>query len=104
MEKTITFSRSEMMQLQQLEMERQQLLAQIGEIMLNLESARKSLDTCNEKRNQFVRGIILNNGIGQFKSVRPTENGMVVIIPDEEPEPQIAKVNGGIDAHEKSAS
>jgi hypothetical protein len=97
MEKSIAFSPIETALFQQMEQERTNALAQIGALMMDLETAKKNLEMANERRNTFVKQIIAGNGINQFESVRPSREGLVVSIP----EPMI-RPNGAENASELS--
>ena len=93
MEKSITFSSSESSQSQQIEQERTQILAQIGTLMMDLETAKKLLDSATERRNAFVRQIVSSAGIYRFDSVRPVKDGLIVTVPDDSSK---FRPNGGI--------
>jgi uncharacterized membrane-anchored protein len=92
MEKLIEYGQGEIAISRQLDFERIQALAQVGALMLDLETAKKHLDFCNEKRNNFVKQVLANNGITQFDSARPTKEGVVATIPDEL---KLGRPNGG---------
>jgi 2-polyprenyl-3-methyl-5-hydroxy-6-metoxy-1,4-benzoquinol methylase len=80
MEKTITFNQNEQMQSHQIEQERTQILAQVGALMMDLETSKKALDTINERRNTFIRAVLSSNGISSFESCRPTRDGVMVTV------------------------
>ena len=82
MEKTIKWEHSEAMTMQAIEQERLQALAQVGALMLDLETAKKNLDTANEKQKSAVRQILASRGIERVESARPIQGGLVVSIPD----------------------
>lgn len=82
MEKTIKWEGAEVFQVQQIEQEKTQVLAQIGALMLDLETAKKNLETVNEKFKAVVKQAIQSRGINQFDSARPMPGGVSLTIPD----------------------
>lgn len=83
MEKTIRFEHSEMSQMAQIEQERIQALAQIGALMMDLETVKKQLETINERNKAAVRKILSDRGIDNVVSVRPIQGGLVATLPEE---------------------
>lgn len=96
MDKLITFTSNEVAQARTIEEERTQALAQIGALYMDLDAAKKGLDTCNDRRTTFFRQVLANSGIHQFESARATKDGIVVTIPNELIEKN--KPNGAADA------
>lgn len=83
MEKTIKWEPSEAMQIQQLEQERVNTLAQIGALMMDLDTAKKGLEGVNERHKSTIRQILQARGITQYDSGRPIQGGIVLNVPDE---------------------
>ena len=82
MEKTIKFEHSEMAAMSQIEQKRMQALAQIGALMMDLETAKKMLEQANEENKTTIRKILMDRGIDQVQSVRPIQGGIVAVLPD----------------------
>lgn len=83
MEKTIKFEHSEMAQMAQIEQERIQTLAQIGALMMDLETVKKQLEGINERNKAAVRKILSDRGIDNVVSVRPIQGGLVATLPED---------------------
>lgn len=82
MEKTIKWEPTEAPVMQQLEFERMQTLAQIGALMMDLDNAKKNLESINERQKVAIRQALNARGIDRFDSARPTPGGLTLQIPD----------------------
>lgn len=87
MEKMIRWENAELPQMQAIETERIQILAQIGALMMDLDVAKKNLDALNGRHKAAIQQVLQNRGIGQFESARPVQGGVMLQIPD--------TINGG---------
>lgn len=94
MEKTIQFNQGETIQSMQIEQERINALAQVGALMLDLETAKKNLEAVSERRSSFIKQVIASNGFSQFESARQVKNGIVVTVADD-----LTKSNGAGDGY-----
>lgn len=92
MEKTIKWDQNEIPVMQSIDNERTQCLAQIGALMMELENAKKNLDTINGRQRSAVQQAISSRGIMQFESARPILGGVVLQVPEE-----TGRINGGGD-------
>ena len=86
MEKTIKWEHSEAIQMQQIEQERVAVLAQIGALMMDLENAKKALESINDRNKSTIKQILNNRGMDQVESVRPIPGGLLVTVPDRKAE------------------
>lgn len=88
MEKTIKWEGAEISQMQSIEQERTQVLAQIGALMMDLENAKKNLETVNGKHKSLIQQALTSRGINQFESARPVQGGISITVSEQ-------VVNGG---------
>ena len=82
MEKMIKWEASEAMQMQAIDQEKLQILAQIGALMMDLDTAKKNLETVNGKQKIAIQQIASNHGVNQIESARPVPGGIVLQVPD----------------------
>lgn len=82
MEKTIKWESSEDMQLKVIENEKTQVLAKIGVLMMDLDNAKRDLESINGRQKAIFQQAIQNKGITQFESARPIPGGIVLQIPE----------------------
>ena len=82
MEKTIKWDASEDMQMRTIENDRTQVLARIGALMMDLDTAKKDLETVNGRQRSVIQQSLQSKGITQFESARPIPGGLVLQIPD----------------------
>ena len=73
MEKTIKWEQNEIMQMSNLEQERTKTLAQIGALMMDLETAKKNLEAINERHKSAIQQALQTRGVSQFESARPIQ-------------------------------
>ena len=90
MEKTIRWDQTESVQMTGIDNERTKILAQIGSLMMDLEQARKMLDSLNERHKVAIQQALTNHGVNQFESARPINGGVILQLSDSP-----AQVNGG---------
>lgn len=82
MEKTIKWEPTEATQMQTIEGERTQILAQIGALMMDLENAKKSLDNVNGRHKVAIQQALQSRGINQFETARPIQGGVILQMSD----------------------
>lgn len=83
MEKTIRWENSEEVQMRMIENDRTQILAQIGALMMDLETAKKALDTVNARHKSAIQQALNSHGIGHFESARPIQGGVIISVPEQ---------------------
>jgi hypothetical protein len=76
-----------------LERERKDALAEIGGLSLQMEAARKTLDTVMARQEAYLRNMLTNRGVDRYDGVQLANNHMIVRLPDLAPE-VVAQVNG----------
>lgn len=106
MEKSYQLTQKEVSQLGQLDQERTQALAAIGALSLDMEQARKNLDSAAERQRGFIRQVVSARGVERFENARlqngavvvtlPTEPTLMPAPPMESDMPHIERVNGPI--------
>jgi hypothetical protein len=89
MEKQYVLESREAQQMAQIEQARTQALAQIGALMMDLETAKRSLEVATERHRAFVQSAVSSRGIERFENARVVNGSLVVALPDAP-----AKVNG----------
>jgi hypothetical protein len=85
MEKSYQLDQKEMNLLQPLDQERTNALATIGALSLDMETARKNLDTAAERQRAFIRQALINRGVDRFDNARIQNGALLVTIPDSNP-------------------
>jgi len=83
MEKQFNLDQRETALLEQLDKERQQALAMVGALSLDMEQARKQLDTAAERQRAFIRQALTTRGIDRYENARAQGNVLMVSLPDE---------------------
>jgi hypothetical protein len=99
MEKTFPLDQREAALLQQLDQERTQALAMVGALSLDMEQARKTLDTAAERQRGFIRQALSSRGIDRYENARTANGILLVTLPDQPvaiPEPEGARPNGSV--------
>jgi len=86
MEKSFQLDARETAALQQLDQERTNALAAVGALSLDMEQARKNLDTAAERQRAFIRQALMSRNIDAYDNAR-TQNGMLVVTLAEKPQP-----------------
>jgi hypothetical protein len=104
MEKTFQLDQKEQSMLAQVEQERTQALAAVGALSLDMEQARKNLDTAAERQRTFIRQILSNRGVERFENAGIRNGALVVSMPDPAAAPPLSldgrvpeRVNGPIE-------
>jgi hypothetical protein len=82
MEKTFQLDQKETGLLAQLDQERTQALAAVGALSLDMEQARKNLDSAAERQRGFIRQCLSSRGVEQFQNARMQNGALVVTMPE----------------------
>jgi hypothetical protein len=82
MEKQFQLSSQESMTMAAIDQARTQALAAIGALSLDMEQARKQLDTAVERQRSFIHAAVGARGIDEFATARVVNNALVVSLPD----------------------
>lgn len=82
MEKTYQLEQPEAAYLQQLDQERTQALAAVGALSLDMETARKNLDSVAERQRAFLQQALASRSVGKFENARMQDGALVVKLPD----------------------
>jgi hypothetical protein len=85
MEKTIALDQKEQTMLAAVDQERTQALAMVGALSLDMEQARKNLDTAAERQRSFIRQALVSRGIERYENARAQNGALIVSMPDEPP-------------------
>lgn len=83
MEKSFELEQRETALLGQLDQDRTQALAMIGALSLDMEQARKNLDTAAERQRAFIRQALIARGIDRYDNARAQNGTLFVTVPDE---------------------
>ena len=87
MEKTFPLESRETSALNLLDQQRTQALAAVGALSLDMEQARKNLETTAERQRAFLQQAVISRGIEQFDNARIQNGALVVTVPDVVPTP-----------------
>ena len=82
MEKAISLDQREIMGLSQIEQERTQALAAVGALSLDMENARKNLDSILGRQKNFIMMVLSNRGIDRYESARLIGREIIVNLPE----------------------
>jgi hypothetical protein len=93
MEKSFALDQKETVLLTQLDQERTQALAMVGALSLDMEQARKNLDTAAERQRSFIRQALIARGVDRFDNARVQNGALLVTLPDAMP--SLPLVEGG---------
>ena len=85
MEKSFQLDQKEITLLGQLDQERTQALAMVGALLLDLEQAKKNLDTAGERQRACVRQALTNRSVDRFDNARVQNGALLVTLPDQNP-------------------
>jgi hypothetical protein len=85
MEKSFALDQKETVLLTQLDQERTQALAMVGALSLDMEQARKNLDTAAERQRSFIRQALIARGVERFDNARVQNGSFLVTVPDAMP-------------------
>jgi len=98
MEKTFPLDKKEAMQLQQIDQERTQALAMIGALSLDMEAARKNLETASERQRNFIRTALEKRNVERYENAQVRNGALLATLPDETPlavpDIQVERLNG----------
>lgn len=81
-EKSFQLDQKETTLLGQLDQERTQALAMVGALSLDMEQARKNLDTAAERQRAFIRQALSNRNVERYDNARVQNGALLVAIPD----------------------
>lgn len=107
MEKVYHLDQKETAMLAQVDQERTNALAMVGALSLDMEQARKTLDSAAERQRSFIRQALSSRGVERYDNAR-AQNGALIVTTAEEPPtfsapsaeaavPRMDRVNGPID-------
>jgi hypothetical protein len=103
MEKTYNLDQIEQAMLTQVDQERTNALAMVGALSLDMEQARKNLDTAAERQRAFIRQALATRGVDRYENAKAQNGALIVTLPDS-PQPvsiatpqSIERVNGSPD-------
>jgi len=85
MERTFTLEQKELAMLSAVDQERTQALAMVGALSLDMEQARKNLDSAQERQRSFIRQALVSRGIERYENAQARNGTLIVTMPDEPP-------------------
>jgi hypothetical protein len=85
MEKTFQLDAREGNALQQFDQARTQALAMIGALTLDMEQAKKNLDSAAEQQRAFIRQALAVRNVDQYDNARAANGTLIVTVPDTPP-------------------
>ena len=101
MEKTYQLDQREAALFGQADQERTQALAVVGALSLDMETARKNLDTAAERQRMLIRQALSTRNVERYENARVQNGSLFVSLPDlpvAAPEPEggmvLDRVNG----------
>ncbi len=102
MQKAFSLQQHEISQANALDEERKSVLAQIGALTLDMETARAQLPNVEQKRREFLAGLVKQYVAGDYRSARLENGNLVCDVPDA-PEAKMipTRVNGGMEVLSK---
>jgi len=100
MQKAFSLQQNELNQANALEEERKNILAQIGALTLDMETARAALPVADQKRRQFLASLVQHYGVTDYRGARLENGNLICDLPDAPEPPAIppSRVNGGLEA------
>lgn len=105
MQKAFSLQPHERQQAQQLDEERKTILAQIGALTLDMESARAQLPIVEQKRRQHLQNLIQQYCVGDYRAAKLEDGNLICdVVEAQEPKgplPVPPRVNGSLEAIEK---
>lgn len=87
MQKAFSLEPHDLQQTQKLDQERTEVLAQIGALTLDMETARASLPLVERKRREHLAGLVQKFGVTEYRSAAIQGNNLVCDLPDPPPQP-----------------
>jgi multidrug resistance efflux pump len=96
MEKTFNLDQREVNSFQQFDQARTQALAMIGALTLDMEQARKNLDSAAEQQRAFIRQALASRNVDRYENARAANGQLIVTLPDssDAPTPPV-EIGGG---------
>lgn len=101
MEKTYQLDQREMATFQQADQERTQALAVVGALSIDMETARKNLDSTQERQRMLIRQALSTRNVERYDNARVQNGNLFVSMPDmpiAAPEPEggmvLDRING----------
>jgi hypothetical protein len=85
MEKVYHLDQKEAAMLAQVDQERTNALAMVGALSLDMEQARKNLDSAQERQRSFIRQALTGRGVDRYENARAQNGALIVSMPDETP-------------------
>jgi hypothetical protein len=104
MQRAFSLQPHEINQAQQIDEERKTVLAQIGALTLDMETARAQLPVVEQKRRQYLANLVQLYGITDYRAARLEGGNLICDLPDAPqaqapPDPPLPapRVNGGLE-------
>lgn len=100
MEKTFHLDQKEGLFLSKINEERQTALAVVGALSLDMEQARKTLDSVAERQRAFIRHALVTRGVDSYENARAQNGALIVSLADpqaaaaQQPTTAVALPNG----------
>ena len=82
MEKAYSLQPSEIQQSEEIQNDRQRLLAQFGALTLDLETCRAGITACADRERTVTRGVIQRLGVTEFQAARIAGTNLLCQVPD----------------------
>lgn len=82
MQKAFSLAPNEVQQTQQLDQERTEVLAQIGALTLDMETARASLPLVERKRREYLATLVRKYGVTEYRTASIQGGNLVCDLPD----------------------
>jgi hypothetical protein len=86
MEKSFTLDAREQNALQQFDQARTQALAMVGALTLDMEQAKKNLESAQEGQRAFIRQALAVRDVDRYENARAANGSLIVTVPDPMPE------------------
>jgi len=97
MQKAFSLQPNEMNQATALDEERKTVLAQIGALTLDMETARAALPVVEQKRREFLASLVKQYQVGDYRSARLEGSNLICDMPDPPQAMPPQRVNGGME-------
>lgn len=82
MEKTFQLDARENNALQQFDQARTQALAMVGALTLDMEQAKKNLESAQEGQRAFIRQALAVRNVDRYENARAGNGSLIVTVPD----------------------
>jgi len=83
MEKSFQLDHREIAALQQFDQARTQALAMVGALTLDMEQAKKNLETAQEGQRAFIRQALAIRDVDRYENARAANGTLLVTLPDD---------------------